>query len=67
MTRPIHFQTPGERHVELIPWTDQDLDNLSQITTDDMDRAESYWKRRLPKSLRDLLSAVVSAVHLLAV
>ena len=59
MTRPIHFQTPGERAVELIPWSDQDLLNMTQITTDDMDRAEAYWRTRLPKHLKDLLTAIV--------
>lgn len=58
MTRPIHFQTPGERAVELMPWSDQDLDNMAQITEDDMSRAESYWRRLLPQRLRDLLSAI---------
>ncbi len=64
MTRPIHFQTPGERAVQLMPWSDQDLDNLSQITEDDIDRAEAYWRRRLPQRLRDILSATARAVRL---
>ncbi len=58
MTRPIHFQTPGQRAVELTPFSDQDLDNLSQITEDDIDRSQSFWQRRLPKPLHDLLNAL---------
>lgn len=57
MTRPIHFQTPGERSVELLPWSDQDLEQMSQITEEDRRRADAYWRRLLPRKLRDLLSA----------
>lgn len=57
MTRPIHFQTSEERHIELIPWSDADLVQMSQISQQDQQRADAYWRRLLPRRLRNLLAA----------
>ena len=55
--QPIHFHTPGERPIALLPWSDRDLDQMSQISESDIRRADAYWKRYLPKRLRGLLDA----------
>lgn len=57
MTRPIQFQTPDERTVELLPWNEADLSDMAQITEADQRAAAAYWRRLLPRRLRDLLDA----------
>ena len=57
MSRPIHFLRPDERSVEMLPWTDAELDQMSQISEGDKRTADAYWRRYLPKRLRDLLRA----------
>ena len=57
MTRPIHFQTSDERHVEMIPWTEADLSQMAQVTAADIQKVDAYWHRLLPARLRNLLRA----------
>jgi len=70
MTRPIQFQTSAERTVELLPWTDADLTAMATVTPDDQRKAREYWRRHLPRALRDLLDAQTTVtrgnVHLVA-
>ena len=55
---PIHFTRPDQREVQLQPWSDHDLDQMSQITEDDISKAKRYWSRHLPARFKDLLNAV---------
>jgi hypothetical protein len=41
----------------MLPWSDQDLNNMAQITPKDIQQAQAYWRRLLPRRLRDLLDA----------
>jgi len=45
MTEPVRIHTPKGNEVELLPWSDQDLDEMSQITETDIERAKRYWRR----------------------
>lgn len=58
MPTPIAFTRPDERQVELLMWTDQELDDMAIVTEDDQTRARAYWRRLLPRRFRDLLDAV---------
>lgn len=57
MPTPIRFLRPDQREVEMLHWSEQDLDELAQISPDDKQRATAYWRRLLPRRLRDLLDA----------
>lgn len=58
MPTPIAFTRPDERQVELLLWTDRDLDDMAIVSSDDQRRAASYWRRLLPPQFRDVLDAV---------
>lgn len=65
--QPIQFTRPDQRQVELHPWNESDLARMATVTEEDQRRAAAYWRRLLPRPLRDLLDAVSSighAVHL---
>lgn len=57
VTRPINFQTPDERTVELLPWSDGDLTTMAEVSESDQEAALAYWQRLLPLRLRNLLRA----------
>jgi hypothetical protein len=54
---PIQFTRPDHRIMHLQPWSLHDLDEMAVITPNDVDKAEAYWRRLLPRKLRDILSA----------
>lgn len=39
-------------------YSDQDLDAAAQISNEDVTRAESYWRAKLPRRFRNLLDAL---------
>lgn len=55
--RPIHFLRPDQREAQLLPWSDQDLDEMAQISDADKEQTAAYWRRLLPRRLRNLLDA----------
>ncbi len=61
MPQTVHFQQPDGRTVETTVWSDADLDEMAQITPDDQQTAETYWRRYLPRRFRTLLDAVSTA------
>jgi hypothetical protein len=63
MQPPIRFTRPDHREMLLQPWSLHDVDALATITESDIDQAESYWRRLLPRRLRDLLSARVKSAN----
>jgi len=58
MTKPTRTHAQGEDHSELLPWSDEDLAEMSTVTEKDRHGAAAHWRRLLPKRLRDLLQAV---------
>jgi len=58
MPQPIAFTRPDQRQVELMPWSDRDLDDMAIVTEDDQQRARSYWQRFLPRRYRAILDAI---------
>lgn len=58
MPQPIAFTRPDQRQVELLPWTDRDLDDMAMVTDEDRSRAASYWRMHLPRRYRALLDAI---------
>jgi hypothetical protein len=63
--QPIQFTRPDRREVELQPWSDADLDRMATLTETDQRRAASYWRRFLPRRLRDLLDAISTIANAL--
>jgi hypothetical protein len=57
MSQTITLVQPGGREFELILWTDVDLEQMAQVDEYVIARARSYWRTRLPASLRDVLNA----------
>jgi hypothetical protein len=45
-------------------WTDADIEQLTQVTPADQQKAASLWRERAPKSFKDLLDAETDAVSL---
>jgi len=39
------------------PWTEEELDALSEITEEDIDRAMTQWEHDAPRKYRQLLNA----------
>jgi len=57
MSTPIAFTRPDQRQVELLAWSDHDLDTLADISDTDIARAQGYWRSHLPRRYRLLLEA----------
>lgn len=57
MPTPIRFVHPNQREVELLSWSDHDLDQMAMLTEQDRQRANSLWRRLLPRVFRTLLAA----------
>lgn len=57
MTRPIQFLMPDQRTVQLLPWSDADLNQMSQVGPRDIKDAAAYWREHLPRRLRTILDA----------
>jgi len=57
MTRPIAFQRPDQRVVELLPWSEDDLAIMAQVTEADIQHARLVWRDMLPRRWRLLLEA----------
>lgn len=60
---PIRFTRPDQREVELQPWSDHELDAMSQVTDDEKRLAKRYWERHLPLMFKSLLNAVARIGH----
>lgn len=53
-------QPAGKRKVDLgdpIQWTDEDLDNMSEIAQQDIDAAAALWRAGAPAATKKLLDA----------
>ena len=57
MPRPIAFTRPDQRQDEYVPWSDDDLHTMSEVTEQDIEKARQYWQRALPARWRDLMEA----------
>jgi hypothetical protein len=52
-SKPIRRKPLGH----LIPYTDAELDQLSQVTPQDIERAKVWWKENAPRKYKNLLDA----------
>lgn len=42
---------------EAIPWTEADLDRLSEVTEEDKASAKAFWRRTAPRKLKRIVDA----------
>jgi hypothetical protein len=57
MTEPDDKPKPKVPLGKPLPLTDEDLDKLSQVTPEDIEKAKSFWQENASAKYKDLLNA----------
>lgn len=56
--------SPAPKGIGLpLPWTDADLERLSEVTPEDITRAQALWRSAASPQYRDLLDAAPAPVE----
>lgn len=57
MTKPDDKPKPKVPLGKPLPLTDEDLDRLSQVTPEDIEKAKSFWNEAASPKYKELLNA----------